>query len=119
MIYVLTYPETIWERLLFHLRNIAPSVQCINIRTGPGVVECITGEDSCIMLPMGRVMSVVWDSGYKQAFDQARKEYFDGMAESMKQIAVTPEGCDCDCEGDCDCSSSPYAPSSTAVDGYN
>ena len=119
MIYVLTYPETIWERINFQIRKIVPTIPCGNIRHGPGIVECITGEDSCIVVPMDRVMQIVWESGYKQAFDRARKEYFDGMAESTKQTVVTPEGCDCGGEEDCDCRSGPYVPSSATPDGYN
>ena len=71
MIYVLTYPETVWERLKFHIRGTVPTVLCGEIRQGPGVVECVTGEDSCITIPMNRVMQVIWESGYKNAFEQA------------------------------------------------
>ena len=114
MIYVLVRPSTIGEWLNLHFRNIAPTIPCGAIRSSPGIVECITGEDSCIVVPMDRVMQVVWESGYKQAFDQARKEYFDGLAQSMTPNA----GCSCgDEDGDCDCG--PYVPSPTTVDGYN
>ena len=32
MIYVLTYPETVWERLKFHIRGTVPTVLCGEIR---------------------------------------------------------------------------------------
>lgn len=120
MIYVLTYPETVWERLKFHIRGTVPTVLCGEIRQGPGVVECVTGEDSCITTPMNRVMQVIWESGYKNAFEQAQKEYFDGLARSMTRMAVAPAGCTCgEDEDDCDCAIGPYTASSAAVDGYN
>lgn len=119
MIYVLTYPETVWERLNFHIRGIVPTIPRGEIRQGPGVVECITGEDSCITIPMDRVMQVIWESGYKNAFEQAQKEYFDGLAKSMAGMAVVPAGCTCG-EDECDdCRRPIYTESSAAVDGYN
>ena len=120
MIYVLTYPETIWERIKFQLFKTCPSIPCSYIRNGPGVVECITGEDSCQMVPLNGVMRIIWESGYKEALSQARKEYFDGVAQSMQQMAGAPAGCSCgDDDEDCDCSSGSYTPTGTAVDGYN
>ena len=120
MIYVLTYPETVWERLKFHIRGTVPTVLCGEIRQGTGVVECVTGEDSCITIPMNRVMQITWASGYKNAFEQAQKEYFDGLARSMAGMAVAPSGCTCsEDEDDCDCATGPYIASSAAVDGYN
>jgi len=114
MIYVFTRPQTILERLNFLFRGIVPTIACSTVRTSPAVIECVMSEDSCRAIPMGRVMEVVWESGYKQAFDQARKEYFDGLAQSMNPNT----GCSCgDEDGDCDCG--PYAPSPTTVDGYN
>jgi len=119
-IYVLTYPETIWERIKFQLFGACPSIPCSYIRNGPGVVECITGEDSCQMVPLNGVMRIIWESGYKEALTQARKEYFDGLARSMQQMAGAPDGCSCgDEDEDCDRGSGPYMPSGTAVDGYN
>ena len=120
MIYVLTYPETIWERIKFQLFKTCPSIPCSYIRNGPGVVECITGEDSCQMVPLNGVMRIIWESGYKEALSQARKEYFDGVAQSMQQMAGAPAGCSCgDEDEDCDCGSGPYTSTGTAVDGYN
>lgn len=120
MIYVLTYPETIWERIKFQLFGACPSIPCSYIRNGPGVVECITGEDSCQMVPLNGVMRIIWESGYKEALSQARKEYFDGVARSMAGMAVAPSGCTCgEDEDDCDCATGPYIASSAAVDGYN
>lgn len=120
MIYVLTYPETIWERIKFQLFKICPSIPCSYIRNGPGVVECITGEDSCQMVPLNGVMRIIWESGYQEALTRARKEYFDGVAQSMQQMAGASAGCSCgDEDEDCDCSSGPYVPSSTSVDGYS
>ena len=119
-IYVLTYPETILERIKFQLFKICPSIPCSYIRNGPGVVECITGEDSCQMVPLNGVMRIVWESGYKEALSQARKEYFDGVAQSMQQMAGAPAGCSCgDEDEDCDCGSGSYTPTGTAVDGYS
>ena len=119
-IYVLTYPETIWERIKFQLFKTCPSIPCSYIRNGPGVVECITGEDSCEMVPLGNVIRISWESGYKEALSQARKEYFDGVAQSMQQMAGAPAGCSCgDDDEDCDCSSGSYTPTGTAVDGYS
>ena len=115
-IYVLTYPETIWERIKFQLFGTCPSIPCSYIRNGPGVVECITGEDSCQMVPLNGVMRIIWKSGYKEALSQARKEYFDGLAQSMNPNV----GCSCgDEDDDCDCATGPYIASSAAVDGYN
>jgi len=120
MIYVLTYPETIWERIRFQLFKTCPSIPCSYVRSGPGVVECITGEDSCEMVPLNNIIRISWESGYKEALTQARKEYFDGVAQSMQQMAGAPAGCSCgDEDEDCDCSSGPYTPTGTAVDGYN
>ncbi len=120
MIYVLTYPETIWERIKFQLFKICPSIPCSYIRNGPGVVECITGEDSCEMVPLVNIIRISWESGYKEALSQARKEYFDGVAQSMQQVGVA-RNCGGDCGGDCDgeCSTPIYTPTGTAVDGYS
>jgi hypothetical protein len=125
MIYVLLYPATLWERLQFSIRGIAPSIQCDYIRNGPGIVECIHGEDACTMVPMDQVMRVVWESGYKKALETARDEAIRDMADSMKQMGLPTtdlaQGCNCgdDDEDDCDCSSGPYVPSGAVVDGYN
>lgn len=103
MIYVSTYPATIWERIKFQFRNIVPTVCCGEIRQGPGVVECVTSEDTCVTVPMSRVMQIVWESGYKTSLEMARKEYFDGLAQSM--AGTQPDDED-------DCTSRP-------VDGYS
>ncbi len=116
MIYVSTYPETIWEKIKFQFRKIVPTVPCSEIRQGPGVVECIQSEDTCITIPMSRVMQIVWESGYKNSLERAKKEYFDGLAQSMGGMVGVP--CDED-DDDCDCASGPYKPSSTTVDGYS
>jgi len=72
------------------------------------------------MVPLNGVMRIIWESGYKEALTQARKEYFDGLARSMQQMAGAPDGCSCgDEDEDCDRGSGPYMPSGTAVDGYN
>lgn len=88
MTHVLLYPATLWERLQFSLRGVAPSIQCDYIRNGPGIVECIHGEDACTMVPMDQVMRVVWESGYKQALETARGEAIRDMADSMKQMGL-------------------------------
>ena len=51
MIYVLTYPETVWERLKFHIRGTVPTVLCGEIRQGPGVVECVQARTPASPFP--------------------------------------------------------------------
>jgi len=121
MIHVLLYPETIWEKLNFQIRKIAPSIQCGTIRNGPGVVECIQTEDSCVMVPLDRVMQIIWESGYKAAFEEARKQYLEDAAASMSQMfgaSAATAGCELDDDED-DCSSGPYVHSGATVEGYN
>lgn len=122
MIYVLTYPKTIWERIKFQLFKTCPSIPCAYIRHGPSMVECITGEDSCEIVPVSGVMHIIWESGYKDALEHSRKEYFDGVAQAMQQMTGASVGaCDCDdgeCDGECS-SAATYVPSGTSVDGYN
>lgn len=120
MIYVLTYPKTIWERIKFQLFKTCPSIPCAYIRHGPSMVECITGEDSCEIVPVSGIMHIIWESGYKDALEHSRKEYFDGVAQAMQQMVGAPGGCDCgDDECDGECSSAAYVPSGTSVDGYS
>lgn len=59
---------------------------------------------------------------HKDALEHSRKEYFDGVAQAMQQMAGASVGaCDCDdgeCDGECS-SAATYVPSGTSVDGYN
>jgi hypothetical protein len=65
-------------------------------------------------------MHIIWESGYKDALEHSRKEYFDGVAQAMQQMVGAPGGCDCgDDECDGECSSAAYVPSGTSVDGYS
>lgn len=120
MIYIVLHPTTIWEKLNYQIRGIAPSICCDSIRNGVGVVECLFGEDQCTMIPMGRVMQISWESGYKQAFEQSRNQYFADMAASMKQmVGPNPSQCGCGDEGDDDDCTGPYVATNATPEGYN
>jgi len=50
MIHVLFRPMTIWQKLLYSLFGICPSIRCENIRYSAKFVDCINGV-VCDMIP--------------------------------------------------------------------
>ncbi len=88
MIYVLTRPETLAEKIRFHLFGKLPAVPCDMPRFGPGGVEAVQG-DSCRIIPGYRVMEVVFDGGYTQALATVRKEISDNTSAQLKELVQT------------------------------
>jgi len=88
MIYVLTKPETILEKIRFRLFGSLPAVECDLPRFGPAGVEATKG-DSCRIIPGYRVMEVVFDGGYTQALATVRKEISDNTSAQLKELVQT------------------------------
>jgi len=85
MIYVLTRPETLAEKIRFHLFGKLPAVPCDMPRFGPGGVEAVQG-DSCRIIPGYRVMEIVFDGGYTQALADVRREANENAAAQLGAI---------------------------------
>lgn len=80
MIYVLTQPTTILQRLNFYIRGIAPSIACDKVRFGPGIVECIwPTTNSCHAIAWKYVMRIIWEGGYSQDVQSAKAEFMEAM----------------------------------------
>lgn len=98
MVQVLLWPETLWEKLMFHFRGISPAITCDEIRLGPGIVECVWHEtNSCAALPMSLVLRVMWQGDYAQAVEKAETKYYDGIKKNaavmgFPQSPIVTEG---------------------------
>lgn len=89
MIYILTRPETILEKIRFHLFGTLPATACDMPRFGPGGVEAVQG-DSCRIIPGNRVMEIVFDGGYKQALADVRQEANEDVAMRLGAVVSPP-----------------------------
>lgn len=89
MIYVLTRPETLLEKIKFKLFGTLPAIACDMPRFGPGGVEAVQG-DSCHIIPGNRIMEIVFDGGYKQALADVRQEANENAAMRLGSI-VAPQ----------------------------
>ena len=100
MIYVLLKPETLWQKIKFHLFGTVPARACPKIRYGGGAVEMVyPEEDACTSLPVNRVFEIQWDSGYSQDLAEAREEYLENVSSAMPDVAAAipndPDPMDC------------------------
>ena len=89
MIYILTKPERLVEKLKFELFGTLPATACDMPRFGPGGVEAVQG-DSCRIIPGHRVMEIVFDGGYKSALAAVRQEANENAAMQMGAIVSPP-----------------------------
>lgn len=89
MIYVLTYPQRLIDRIRYQLTGSLPMISGDEVRYGGGMAEVIThGTNSCRAIPMEIIMEVVFQGGYNEALAKVRKESID----NMKDFAVPPNG---------------------------
>ena len=82
MIYVLTKPETILEKIRFQLFGKLPATSCDLPRFGPAGVEAVYG-DACRIIPAHRIMEIVFEEGYGKALEKVRKETTEHMLEAF------------------------------------
>ena len=89
MIYILTRPERLLEKIRFQLFGTLPATPCDLPRFGPGGVEAVQG-DSCRIIPGNRVMEIVFDGGYQKALADVRQEVNENAAMRLGSI-VAPQ----------------------------
>ena len=112
MIYVLTRPKRLIEKIRYQINGELPAIFGDDIRYGGGVVEVVSwSTDSCTSVPMPDVARIVFDGGYKEAFDRVRNEANENAAlqfkSMMPQVTASPSQ---------DEESMPYTPTKISRD---
>jgi len=90
MVQVLLWPETLIEKIKFHIRGIAPAISCDEVRFGPGLLECIGHEaNTGVAIPLRLVIRIVWQGDYTQAVEKVKTEYFEKLNKNAEVISNT------------------------------
>lgn len=75
MIYVLTYPDRIIDKIKYQLFGTMPTYEGDEIRYGGGMAELIThANNSCHAIQMAYVVDIFFDGGYSEALAKVQKE---------------------------------------------
>lgn len=92
MIYVMTHPDRIIDKIKYQLFGTMPTYSGDEIRYGGGMAELIThANNSCHAIQMAYVVDIFFDGGYSEALDKVRKEARENIAAGIGTLGPTDE----------------------------